>query len=118
MSQFADFIGSAHTIEFVPGEVIFAEGALADGCMYVLLEGGIQLGRQGKVLEEVGEGGVFGELALIDNGPRSATAKATAPGKLAVISGERFRELILRNPSFALEIMRLLARRIRFHLRP
>ena len=116
MSQFTDFIGNSATRSFEEGEIIFAEGAPADGYMYALLEGNIQLDRQGKVLEVVSEGGVFGELALIDNEPRSATARATQASRLATISEERFRELILRNPSFALEIMRLLTRRIRANL--
>jgi CRP-like cAMP-binding protein len=116
LSQFTDFIGDSETRSFEEGEIIFAQGAPADGYMYALLEGNIQLDRQGAVLEVVSEGGVFGELALIDNEPRSATARATQASRLALISQERFRELILRNPSFALEIMRLLTRRIRANL--
>ena len=116
MTSFAEFIGKTDTRAFAPGEVIFNEGDRADGQLYALLEGSVEIVRQNTLLEEVPEGGVFGELALIDNLPRSATAQAKTAGRLAVISDERFRELVLRNPSFALEIMRLMARRMRRNL--
>ncbi|MES2999354.1 MAG: cyclic nucleotide-binding domain-containing protein [Pseudomonadota bacterium] len=116
MSPFAAFIAPSETHAIAAGESIFREGDGADGRMYALLSGSVELVRQGRVLELVSEGGVFGELALIDSLPRSATALAKSDAQVAVISEERFRELILRNPSFAVEIMRLLTRRIRANL--
>jgi CRP/FNR family cyclic AMP-dependent transcriptional regulator len=117
LSPFADFFETTPLRELPEGEVVFAQGDAADGHMYALLEGSVRLARDGVVLEEVSQGGVFGELALIDREARSATATTLARSRLAVITEERFRELLLRNPSFGLEMMRLLARRTRFNLR-
>jgi len=116
LSAIAEFVGTAETRSLDAGEVVFSQGAASDGRMYVLLDGSVEIVRGNSVLEHVPEGGVFGELALIDDLPRTATAQAREASRLAVISGERFRELILRNPSFAVEIMRLLARRVRRNL--
>jgi CRP-like cAMP-binding protein len=118
MTPLAAFFGTAESRTVAAGEVVFNEGDASDGRMYALLEGEVRIVRGGQTLETVVEGGVFGELALLDDMPRSAAAVAQVDSQLAVISSERFRELILRNPSFALEIMKLLARRIRANLEP
>lgn len=102
--------------QFNAGDVIFAEGASADGFMYALLSGSVEIFRHERLLETVPMGGVFGELALIDNLPRSAAAIAKTDCRVAKISSEQFRELLLRNPMFAIEIMRLLAQRTRANL--
>jgi CRP-like cAMP-binding protein len=114
VTHIADFFGTSKQRLLPAGQTLFNEGDSADGCMYVLLEGSVALLRQGRLLERVDrEGVVFGELALIDSLPRSATAQAEEDSRVAVIGRERFRELTLRNPSFALEMMALLARRLR-----
>jgi CRP/FNR family transcriptional regulator, cyclic AMP receptor protein len=98
------------------GDIVFAEGKASNGFMYVLLSGSVRIVKGQRLIETVDVGGVFGELALIDELPRSASAIAVAESKVAAISSERFREMILRNPSFALDVMRLLTRRIRQNL--
>ena len=65
------------------------------------------------MLETVAAGGVFGELALMSDSARSATAVAIRDCRLAAVSRERFTALVQRTPYFALDLMKLLADRLR-----
>ena len=60
-------------ISFRPGEVIFREGDKGNE-MYVVRSGEVDIELDGKVLETLARGGIFGEMALIDGSPRAATA--------------------------------------------
>ncbi len=94
------------------GETIFREGD--DGyAMYVVLEGSVKLSVTGRNVEKVSKGGVFGEMALIDASPRSATAVAATECWLASITSENFKKLIQETPGFALDIMTVMAARLR-----
>lgn len=94
------------------GETVFTEGD--DGyVMYVVLEGAVKLSVTGRSVEKVGKGGVFGEMALIDSAPRSATAVAVTDSTLVSVTAERFKTLVQETPGFALEIMRIMASRLR-----
>jgi CRP-like cAMP-binding protein len=98
---------------FEAGHVIFAEGA-PGGTMYVVIEGQVELCRaDGSVLASAGPGEVFGELALIDDRPRSASAVARTEVRVAPIDPKRFRYLVRNTPYFAIEVMRTMAERLR-----
>ena len=97
---------------YAPGEVIFTEGQAGDA-MYAVLEGEVEITKQGRVLEVVASGGVFGEMALIDQEPRSATAIAKTDCKLVTVGERRFTLLVQQTPYFALQIMHTLAERLR-----
>jgi len=97
---------------FKAGETVFREGD--DGyVMYVVLEGSVKLSVTGRSVEKVGKGGVFGEMALIDKSPRSATAVAVTDSMLVSVTSERFKSLVQETPGFALEIMSIMAARLR-----
>ena len=98
------------------GEVIFAEGEPDNDLMYAVLEGEVEIIRQAQLLETIAPGGVFGEMALLDAQPRSASAIAKTDGRVAAISEKRFTLLVSQNPHFALDLMRLLAKRVRRNL--
>jgi CRP/FNR family transcriptional regulator, cyclic AMP receptor protein len=68
---------------FKPGEVIFAEGDDKGDKMYVIRSGEVEIERDGKVVEKLSRGGIFGEMALIDGSPRAATARAATPCEVA-----------------------------------
>jgi CRP-like cAMP-binding protein len=102
---------------FDPGEKIFLEDDAGD-CMYVVRSGHVDVITFGALLESVGPGGIFGEMALIDDGPRSAAALAAEATEVAVIDKETFHALLREEPAFALAIMRLLTKRIRRMARP
>jgi CRP/FNR family transcriptional regulator, cyclic AMP receptor protein len=65
------------------GETIFAAGD--KGKMYVIRSGEVEIERDGKIVEKLGPGGIFGEMALIDGSPRAATAKAKTACEVAPI---------------------------------
>jgi len=99
---------------FDAGQPIFSEGQAGD-VMYAVTEGEVHIVRGDRMLETVGEGGIFGELALLDDQPRSASAIA-GPGagcKVAVIDLKRFGVLVQNSPFFAVEVMRVMAERLR-----
>jgi CRP-like cAMP-binding protein len=97
---------------FAAGEKIFLEEDPGD-VMYLVVEGKVSIVTYGTVLENVGIHGIFGELALIDNSPRSAAAIAAEPTEVALIDRETFVELVRQKPTFSLYVMRQLATRIR-----
>jgi len=97
---------------FDAGEKIFLEDD-AGGCMYVVQSGKVDVITFGSVLETVGPGGMFGEMALIDDGPRCAAALANEATKAAAIDKAMFVHLVSEEPEFALRVMRLLTERIR-----
>lgn len=98
------------------GELIFSAGEVGDR-MFVIIEGTVRLSIRGTVLEILGPGQAFGELALIDDGPRAADAVAVTDGRVVEIDEERFRNLVHQKPEFSLQVMRVMAERLR-HLRP
>jgi CRP-like cAMP-binding protein len=66
-----------------------------------------------RLLETVSAYGIFGEMALIDTAPRSATAVAATDVKVVPIAEKQFLFLISNTPHFALNMMRTMARRLR-----
>ena len=81
--------------------------------MYAVVEGEVDLDVHGTVVETVGEGGILGELALIDTEPRSATAIARTQAQIAAVDQSRFMFLVHEHPRFALQVMRVMAERLR-----
>jgi CRP/FNR family cyclic AMP-dependent transcriptional regulator len=81
--------------------------------MYVVLEGQVEITIGPNVVEVLGPGEPFGEMALIDQAPRVATAMAKTPCKLAVITEKRFLFMVQTTPHFALQIMKVMADRLR-----
>jgi CRP/FNR family cyclic AMP-dependent transcriptional regulator len=94
------------------GDVIFATGQPGN-CMYLVKSGEVQIKRGEKLLETVQTGGVFGEMALIDGAPRSASAIARTDCVLMLIDETRFFFLVELKPSFALHVIKTLSRRLR-----
>jgi CRP/FNR family cyclic AMP-dependent transcriptional regulator len=97
---------------FRQGETIFKEGDPAD-CMFAVVEGAVEIELRGTVVEHIPPGGVFGEMALIDGLPRSATAVATVDCNLAAINEKRFLRLVELTPRFALQMMQVITERLR-----
>ena len=75
--------------------------------------GRVDIREGGRVLETLGPGGLFGEMAMIDAAPRSASAVAVGPTDLVVIDHDTFDALVREVPDFAISVMRLMARRLR-----
>ena len=95
---------------YAPGEIIFSAGDKGEN-MYVIRSGEVE--RDGKIVETLSAGGIFGEMALIDGSPRAATARANTACEVAPISERSFLFLVHETPFFAISVMRALAERLR-----
>jgi CRP-like cAMP-binding protein len=94
------------------GDVIFSAGD-AGHEFYVIRTGKVAIRLGNRTLNVLGEGEVFGEMALIDSEPRSATAIADTDGEIIPISEKQFLFMISEAPYFALSVMRVLVERLR-----
>ncbi len=97
---------------FEKGDVIFREGDAGD-CLYVIQDGAVDITLGNRVLKLMQPGDLFGEMSLIDGEPRSANAVARAETTLIPITEEQFLFLIGKLPYFAINVMRVLAVRLR-----
>jgi len=94
------------------GTLIFQEGDKADG-LFIIKSGQVAIRLGNRTLAELTTNNIFGEMALIDDAPRSATAVAVTDVELVPISEKQFLFLVSQTPFFALKVMRVLARRLR-----
>jgi CRP-like cAMP-binding protein len=81
--------------------------------MYVVMEGETQIVDGSTVLEVAGPGSIVGELALIDDEPRSATVVTKTDCRLVPVDRKRFQYMVQETPFFALAVMKVLADRLR-----
>ena len=98
--------------EFKAGEVIFNQGDAAAE-FFVIQSGKVEIRLGNRLLSRLGEHDIFGEMALIDPAPRSASAVAATDVEVVPVGEKQFLFLVSRTPHFALNVMRTLARRLR-----
>jgi CRP/FNR family transcriptional regulator, cyclic AMP receptor protein len=110
MRMFARKAGA--TITFPAGTVVFNKGDLGS-TMYVVQSGVIEMVIGDKVIEVCGPNEAIGFMSMIDNAPRSSTARVKDACELSVIDQRKFRFMVDEVPNFALYIMGAMARRIR-----
>lgn len=94
------------------GSVIMREGDHGEE-MFVVLEGELLITRNGKRIDRLGPGMILGEMAMIDDRPRSATATTNSPCSLIRLDRAGFRSLVARSPEFALRVMNIMSVRMR-----
>ncbi len=82
--------------------------------MYVVREGVVAISISEKLVEKIGPGGVFGEMALVDQSPRVATATAETDCTLLGINRTDFMNLVKTKPAFAMSLLKALSERLRF----
>ena len=97
---------------FAPGDTIIAAGESAEA-MYVILDGNVDIRLGDTSVDVAGRSEIIGEMALVDRSTRSASVRALTPVRLARIDRQRFLYLIQNTPTFALDVMRVMATRIR-----
>lgn len=112
MSGINIFKHSPDAIAIEPGYVLFDEGDEGD-VMFAVVEGEVDLVRDGRIVETVGPGGILGELALIDPGPRSASARTRTAARVVRVDQRQFTFLVHEHPTFALQVMTIMAERLR-----
>ena len=99
-------------IDLKPGTVIIREGNTG-GEFFIVLEGTIEVKRKGRRLARLGPGDYLGEIALIDHGPRTATAMVETEARLLVLASREFHSMLASDPRIENKILRTLAARVR-----
>lgn len=87
-----------------PSEVLFNEGEVGSE-LYILLAGSVIISKEGRLLRELGPGGHFGEMAIVDRAPRSATAIVQEPSRLMMLGQEGFYAIIRNEPRIAVKML-------------
>ena len=100
-------------IEFKAGEHIFEEGDESNSKMYAVKDGAVDIVYKGMVLETVEAGHFFGEMSLVDNEARAASAVAKTDCQIVEVDKYHFLYLTHETPNFALQVMHIMAERIR-----
>jgi CRP/FNR family cyclic AMP-dependent transcriptional regulator len=108
------FVNATDHRDFATGETIFREGDQGDE-MFGVVSGKVELRHGDEVVITLGPNSTFGEMAIISDSRRSLTAVASEASSIAVINRRTFLFLVHETPTFALDVMRSLADRIRDH---
>jgi CRP-like cAMP-binding protein len=111
------FRNERNIVTFKAGDIIFRQGDAGQN-MYVLLDGEVDILANGRHISTLHPGDIFGEMALIDELPRSGSAVADTDCRVAMIDQRRFMFLIQQTPFFALQVMHVMADRLRKYLLP
>jgi CRP-like cAMP-binding protein len=101
-----------NAVAYPAGQAVFRDGEHGDH-MYAVLSGSVEIMIRGKCVEIVETGGVFGEMALVDDRVRAASAVVKTDASLVEIDKKRFLFLVQQNPFFALQIMTIMSQRLR-----
>jgi CRP-like cAMP-binding protein len=102
----------ADTVDVAAGHVLMRQGA-SGGEMFVIVSGGVVVDRDGRELASLGPGSVVGEMALLSEGPRTATVTATEPSTLFVLAHREFHSLMDTSPEVRDCVLNVVAQRIR-----
>jgi len=106
-------LDDAKTIALKPGEILFREGDEALS-MYIVRQGTLRVLSGSTILETVRDGGIIGEMAIIEEHmPRSATVIAGTHCEMVEIDVPRFLSLVANTPAFSITVLRVISRRLR-----
>ncbi|MBL8521383.1 MAG: cyclic nucleotide-binding domain-containing protein [Betaproteobacteria bacterium] len=112
LQQLQDYLHASAKVRYESGKVIMREGD-AGICMYVVAKGRVAIAIRDKIVEMVGPGGTFGEMALVDQSPRTASAGATVDCELLSVNRKALLDLIKAHPAFGVTMLRAVADRLR-----
>jgi CRP/FNR family cyclic AMP-dependent transcriptional regulator len=110
--QLAFIATQVDEVDFAAGRDLCREGS-AGGEFFIILSGSAEVRRQGRHLRELGTGDFFGEIALLDGGPRTATVTALSPMRCLVLSRGQFHNVIRQNALIAVSVLQTLGERLR-----
>ena len=85
---------------------------------FVLVEGSVEVTRDGETLRTLGDGDFFGEIALVSSVPRTSSVTATTPVRVLVITDRAFQDLLQDAPSMSFKVLQALAERLETVSRP
>jgi len=99
-------------VDVADGRTLMRQGERGDE-LFIVIEGKLRVERDGQVIAHRGAGEFLGEIALVDEGPRSATVISDGPARLLVVGHRAFHTLMDEFPEIQLVVLRELARRVR-----
>ena len=111
-SELAGIAARTRVVHVEEGEVIFEQGEEGDA-FFVVVRGTIRISRASTTLATLGPREGFGEMALLDREPRSATATAESDATLLTLNRDAFDRVIEQNPTVARGVYRVLTERLR-----
>jgi CRP-like cAMP-binding protein len=111
--QLRSLAGMVKVVRYGAGRTVLGEGVRGGGSMFVLLDGTARVVRRGRTIHRLGRGDVFGELALLDGQPRSASVVTDSPIETARLSRSAFLDVVRSDPDIGLRMMEVLASRLR-----
>ncbi len=110
-SELAALATTADELDLREGAVLTREGASGRE-FFVLIEGTVRVTRKGRTIAELGAGDWLGEIALLTASPRTATATATTPVRILVVTDRAFRQVVEKMPSIALKVLASVGQRL------
>ena len=105
-------LGDDARVNYDQGRIIMQEGQVGV-LMYIVLEGKVSIVINSKIVEKVGSGAVFGEMALVEKGPRLASAVADTNCSLLAINRSAFLDLVKSKPQFGMSLLSAIGERAR-----
>jgi CRP-like cAMP-binding protein len=99
-------------IDAPPGTALTHEGR-HEGYFFVIVSGTVRIERRGQTINTLGDGDFLGEIALLDGGPRTATATTVTPTQLLTMTQQRFQRLLDVSPTIRTAVLEELGRRLR-----
>ena len=93
------------------GTEVTHEGRV-EGSVYVVLAGSFAIEREGRTVDTIGPGGLFGEIGAIDGGPRTATGRALEDSRVVVVSPRQFNDALDDSPALRTAVMSEMERRL------
>jgi CRP/FNR family cyclic AMP-dependent transcriptional regulator len=102
---------ASEDVEVEPGKVIVKEGETGQE-FFVIVDGKLEVTRKGRRVATRGPGDFVGEIALLEDVPRTATVSAETPVRFFVLTRRDFRRLLNDNPGVERKVLRALAKRV------
>jgi CRP-like cAMP-binding protein len=112
LNELLQELGEDARVVYDQGRIIMQEGQVGV-LMYIVLEGRVSIVIKGAVVEQIGAGAVFGEMALVEKGPRLASAVADTRCTLLGINRNAFLELVKSKPQFGMSLLSAIGERAR-----
>lgn len=110
--QLEELSGIVREVEVKPGDVLTHEGR-HEGYFFVVIDGSVGIDRGGQTINTLGPGDFLGEIALLDGGPRTATATAVTATRLLSLEHQAFDDLMDSSPTIRTAVMEAVGQRLR-----
>jgi CRP/FNR family transcriptional regulator, cyclic AMP receptor protein len=110
--QIQFMVTQVEDMDFAAGRVLCVEGK-SGGDFFVLLSGAADVTRKGRRIAKMAPGDFFGEIALVDGGPRTATVTTTVPSRCLVLGPRQFQNVLHQDTDIAHSVMKALTLRVR-----